>query len=482
MASSISIKKNTFFNMVKSVSAIVFPMISFPYASRVLLADNLGKVNFSNSVVSYFALIAGLGINTYAIRECSKVRHDKSKLEDIAGQLYTINIITTVLAYIALLVTLFIAKPLENYKSLIILQSVIIVATTVGADWMNTVMEDFKYITVRTILFQFLSLVLMILLVKTSDDYIIYALITVISSAGANIINVFYRKKYCHITIVRKIDFRRHLPPILYLFSMLLAQTIYVNSDTTILGIVKGDYEVGLYSVSVKIYNIVQALINSVTFAILPQLSFNFSGRNMKKVNELLRYGINFTVVLGLPCVIGIIALAPEVIQIIGGPDYIEAIMSLRILMVALVASFVGGILGNMILIPSGHDKICMVSSIISAGVNFILNLIFIPTYGLNAAAVTTTVAMIIGIFVKCPFVDKEILLVEKKKIFAGPIIGSLLIVPITFLGKYFIEDVFMRTLCIFLIGVMEYAVILLIFKNELAIDMVGKIKKVRKD
>lgn len=478
MTNKANVQKNTVFNMMKSVAAIIFPLISFPYASRVLLADNLGKVNFGNSIVSYFNLLAGLGITTYAIRECSKVKDDREKLENTASQLYSINIITTVLAYIALFGTLLIARPLEQYRTLIVIQSITIGLTTIGADWINNVMEDFKFITIRTITFQALSLLLLLILVRSPEDYLIYAGITVISNGGANIINAFYRKKYCRLRLTITIEWKKHFPPILWLFSMLIAQTIYVNSDTTILGLIKGDFQVGLYSVSVKVYNIVQTLVNSVTYAVLPQLSYWFAKKNYEKVNSLLRYGFNFTIAIGLPCIVGMFVIAPELILLIAGEEYVGAVTSLRILSVALGASFIAGFIGNMIMIPSGRDKLCMVSSCVSAVVNLVLNLLFIPRWGLNAAASTTAISQILGFLIKVPFVEKEISLGDKKSIFLGPIVGSFAMPVIAYFARRIIGNLILRTLMIIGLCIAIYCIILLLFRNDIALIFYDNIKR----
>lgn len=477
MTNKANVQKNTIFNMIKSVAAILFPMISFPYASRVLLAENLGKVNFGNSVVSYFNLIAGLGIATYAIRECSKVKEDKEKLENTASQLYTINVYTTAFVYVCLLITLLVARPLEKYRTLIVLQSLTIGLTTIGADWINNVMEDFKFITIRTVAFQILSVLLLLLLVKSPKDYLLYAGITVISNGGANIVNAFYRNKYCKLHLVKQIDWKKHFPPILLLFSMLVAQTIYVNSDITILGLMKGDFEVGLYSVSVKVYNIVQTLVNSVTYAVLPQLSYWYARKNYEKINPLLKYGLNFTIALGLPCVVGMFAIAPELIVLVAGKEYIGATVSLRILAIALGASFIAGFLGNMIMIPSGRDKLCMISSCISAVVNLVLNILFIPKWGLNAAAATTAFSQILGFFIKLPFVEKEVLIGDKKNLLQGPVIGSALIFVITYFMRMLIANMMVRAVVIVGISVVVYGITLVVLKNDLMLSVLESVK-----
>ena len=184
MSSKINIKLNAILNVIKTISSILFPLITFPYASRILLPENIGKVNFASSYISYFTLIATLGITTYAIRECSIVRNDKKLLSQKASEIYSINLVTTIIAYILLVSSLFAFRFLDTYRTLIIIHSTVILCTTLGADWLNTAMEDFTYITIRTVLFQIISIMLMFVFVKTKEDYVRYAWIIIFSSSG----------------------------------------------------------------------------------------------------------------------------------------------------------------------------------------------------------------------------------------------------------------------------------------------------------
>lgn len=152
------IGKNTIYSVIKQISTIIFPLITFPYISRVLLVDNVGKINFGESVISYVSLIASLGISTYAVRECSKVKESKKELSDIASQILSINLITTIIAYIVLGILLLFVDKFEDYRLLIGIQSITIIFTTLGADWLNTAMEDLKFIAVRTVIFQVVAL------------------------------------------------------------------------------------------------------------------------------------------------------------------------------------------------------------------------------------------------------------------------------------------------------------------------------------
>lgn len=473
-----SVNKNALYNTIKSVAGIVFPLITFPYITRVLLTDNVGKINFGNSIISYFSLIASLGITTYAVRECSKCRDDKEKLSTIASEIFSLNVITTIISYALLFLTLTVFKNLESYRFLIVIQSLVIVFTTLGTDWINNAVEDFGYITARTLIFQIVSLILMFIFVRTQDDYIKYAVIVLISNSGAQIANIFYRRKYCKVRFTRHINWKNHLKPVILLFSMQLAMVIYVNSDTTMLGLIKGDTEVGLYSVSVKIYNIIQTLVTAVQTVLIPQLAIGYANKDYPSINRLLRYGFNFMLVLGLPCLIGINIVAEGIVVILSGETYLGCVLSLRILTGALLASFMAGYLGNLIMLPAGKDKLSLISSCVSAILNIVLNLILIPYYGLNAAAFTTLVSMLVGFFIKLPFVDKNVSFSYIKKDIWSPMVACILMTVAGYAVGVLVGDLIIKTLVQMGSCVIVYLLTLILMKNQFAIDILNGVKR----
>jgi O-antigen/teichoic acid export membrane protein len=441
----------------------------------------VGKVNFGNSIVSYFSLVASLGVTTYAIRECSKVRDDKKKLEQVASQIISINICTTIIAYLGLLILLIAARPLASYRQLIIIQSTNILFTTLGADWLNTAMEDFKYITLRTVFFQVVALVLMFIFVQKPEDYLLYAIITVVSTSGGNIINIFYRRRFCKTHFTLDMDLKKHFSPIIKLFAMLLSQQIFCNSDTTMLGLMHGDYEVGLYSTSVKIYNIINSLMSSITWVVMPKLSYAFLKKDYSSINELLRYALNFIVTLGFPCVVGMNLLSSEIIEIIAGPEYIEAAGSLRILAVTLLISLIWGFVMNIILLPSGQDTVCLVACAVAAVFNLITNFIFIPKYGILAAATTTAFSQLIGLLICVHYVDKEIKLENVSKILLPPIVGSFAIAIIIVSCTHVLKNLWLRTGSSIVISVFIYFLIQILLKNDLITGILDNLISMRR-
>lgn len=478
-----NLKVNTILNMIKTGSNIIFPLITIPYVLRILSADNVGKVDFGNSFVSYFSLIASLGISTYAIRECAKVRDDRKKLDRLASQIFSINICTTIIAYVLMAISLVVFRKLDSYRSLIIIQSTVILFTTVGADWINTAMEDFVYITLRSVLFQILSLGLMFLFVKTPDDYMKYALITVLSSSGSSISNIIYRKKNCKMRFTWDIPWKTHMVPILFLFVMSLSQTVFNSADITMLGLIKGNYAVGIYSTAAKIEKILNQLIASIVYVLMPRLSYMFDIEDYDNINILLRKVLAVFVTIGFPCCAGATVMAKEIVLIVGGENYVGATLVLQILLLSTFFSLVGGsFLGNIVLLPSGNEKKFMIICCISTVINVIANAILIPVFGVYAAAATTAFSSLIILILLLFSIDERIKITKIPQLFVAPSIGCIIMSICCYYLKKMFVSLIMRTAICVILGIIVYMSIQIILKNELLEEIIGKtIKKLKK-
>ena len=478
-----NLKVNTALNMIKTGANIVFPLITIPYVLRVLSANNIGKVDFGNSFVSYFSLIASLGISTYAIRECAKVRDDRKKLDTVASQIFSINICTTIVAYIMLAILLIVFRNLDSYRTLIIIQSTVILFTTLGADWINTAMEDFVYITLRSVLFQVISLILMFVFVKTQDDYVKYAIISVISSSGSNISNIIYRKRYCKIKFTWDIPWKKHMIPICLLFVMTLSQTVFNSADITMLGLMKGDYAVGIYSTAAKIEKVISQIVSSVVYVLIPRLSYMFDSGEYEKINKLLRNVLGVFATIGLPSCAGAAVMAKEIILIVGGVKYVEATLVLQILLLSFLLSLVGGsFLGNVVLLPSGNEKQFMIICCISTVVNVIANAFLIPRWGAYAAAGTTAFSSLLIMLMLIASVDKQIKIQSPVRLFLAPLGGSVIMSICCVWLKQFFEVLWIRTIVCVISGVVVYGIVQILLKNEMVLEIFEKRVKVRKD
>lgn len=468
------LKKNTIYNSIKIAINLIFPLITFIYISRVLHAENVGKINFGNSVITYISLIATLGVQTYAIRECSRVKDDKEALERIASEIFSINVLSTIVAYLILIILLLFANPLADYRLLICIQSTTVLCTTLGADWINTVFEDFRYITIRTLVIQLVSLIFMFILVKDESDYLVYATIAVFASSGGYILNIIYRERFCKIRFRIMMNVKQHMKPIAMLFSLILAQKIYVNSDLTIIGLFRGDKEVGLYTAATNIYFITNMVVSSVSTIVLPSLSRAFKMHDYKEINKNIRFAVGFIIMMGVPAVIMLLIQAEHIIGAISGQEYVDAAGTLRVLVLALIASFVGGVIGNLTMIPAGRERVCLNSTVLSAISNVVLNILFVGRYGMIIAGVTTFISELINVLYLMPKVDKNIRIDNINSLIKGPIIGGFFITIICLLFRIIIQNSYIIFLFSFSISFFVYAMILYIDRNEIFMSFIG--------
>lgn len=151
-----------------------------------------------------------------------------------------------------------------------------------GVEWINTIYEDFLYVTIRSIVIYILTLILLFVLVKNQKDVLQYAFLTIANSGLICISNWFYSRRYLQIKLTKNIELKKHIKPILTIFANSLATTIYVNADTTMIGLLSGDYYVGVYSLAVKIYNVIKTMLAAIYTVAIPRISF-FVGQNDKE-------------------------------------------------------------------------------------------------------------------------------------------------------------------------------------------------------
>lgn len=470
-----SLKLNAFVNTIKTLASLLFPLITFPYASRVLGVRQVGKYNFANSIISYFLLLAALGISSYAIREGSQYRYDKKKISEFASEIFSINIISSIVSYILLFVCLILVRRLDSCRTEIVIFSFEIVITTFGIEWLYNIYEDFVYIAIRSFIFQCLSLILLFLLVKGPRDLDNYVLVTVISMTGNNFFNWFHAKRYCKIRFTCHINWKRHLKPIFIIFSTTVAVAIYVSSDTTMLGFLVSDnnYTVGIYSVATKIYNIFKNIIVSFLVVLIPRFSsiIHEDGGRVKASNLFNKLS-TVLITVATPMIFGLIMLAQDVIIIVSGIEYLHSVSSLRILMLACFFSFFAYLFSQCILIPNRREKVFLIATAISAVTNIGLNFVLIPIMHEVGTAVTTLLAeMITFILVyhsSKPYIDFNI---HKKDIFSV-IIGTIAIICICLLCNKFVNSIVLRVSGAIFISVLAYWLILKGLNNSVTCEI----------
>jgi len=475
-----SVGINAFLNVLRSIVALIVPLITYPYVSRVLGAENLGKVNYVHSIISYFILISGLGISTYGIREGARVRDDNQKVTQLISECFSIAVIMTMLSYLVMILMIFFFPSISDYKTLFLIEGALVLFDTIGIEWVNTVFEDYLYITIRTIVVHIISILAIFVFIHERTDYYVYACITVGTTGLVSILNWFHCRKRCKLKFCVTNNTKSHIKPILVFFANKLAVSLYVNSDVTMIGFLIGDFNVGLYSVSVKVYTIVKSMIAAMYTVTIPRLASKTGNNDKEGFKNLFSKLSSFMTLAVFPAMMGLCMLAPNIILLLFGEEYAEAGNSLRILAIGIIFAIYGGIVSTVYNVTKGLEKNSLIATILAAAINISLNVVLIPTFKEVGAAVTTVIAELVT-FLYCFLRDEEIRKTidwkELKSNFLHAVIGCIEICVIVLLFKKYINSNLIYVCTCILTSVCVYAVTLISVKNEFAIILIDKMK-----
>ena len=390
-----SLKANYIFNLLNTVLGLLFPLITFPYAARVVMADGIGQVNFFSSIISYISLFTCLGIPMYAMREIARVRDDKKKLSTITTEILLLQTGLTILGYFAVVVLCMTITKVKADIPLFLLLSTNIFFVAIGCEWFYQGVEDFKYITIRGLIVKVVSVILLFVLVRTKDDLMYYAAYSVIGVVGGNVFNFIRLRKYIRIRLLQFSELRplRHLKPALHIFVLNLIISIYVNLDTVMLGFMKDPTNVGYYVGATKLTKMLLGLTLALGTVMLPRLSNLITTGQKAEFDRLSQRAMDFVVAFSLPLFVGLFVLAPSLIRVLCGDSYEPAIITLQVISPIVLIIALSNVVGIQVLYPQGKENIVIMSTLVGAIVNFTLNLVLIPQYAQNGAAIATVIA-----------------------------------------------------------------------------------------
>ncbi len=404
-----SVKFNFIMNAILTVSSVLFPLITFPYISRVLLVDGSGKTAFAISVISYFTMFATLGLPTYGVRACARVRDDKEKLSQTVQELLLISAITTVITYVVFFVLLFVVPKFAAQRELLLVVSLSIGLTSIGVQWFYNALEQYSYITTCAIVFKLIGLVLMFVFVKNPDDYIVYGLVYVIGSFGSYVLNFVRLRKFVTFRKTEKYNLRQHFKATFMFFLLSAATSVYLNLDVVMLGFMKGDTEVGYYNAGIKVKTVLVTCVTSLGTVLLPRLSYYVQKENKEAFYRMISKAFSFVFVAATAVMVYFMIYAKESILFLAGEAFLPAIYPMLILMPTVLLIGLSNITGIQVLTPLGEEKKVVYSVAAGAVLDFVLNLILIPRFGAAGAAFSTLLAEVLVLLIQIYFLKDQL-------------------------------------------------------------------------
>lgn len=467
-----SIKANYLFNLINSGSQLLFPLITFPYASRIMMADGIGQVNFFQSIISYISLFTCLGIPMYAIREVAKVRDNPEKMTRITVEILLLHAFLTLLGYMAVTVICLTVTKVQTDISLFLLLSSTIFFTAIGCEWFYQGIEDFKYVAMRGMAVKIISVVLLFLLVKSKEDILWYGVYSVFGVLGGNIFNFIRLRKY-----LRKNTFKfrelhpfRHMKPALHIFAFNVIVSIYLQLNNVLLGFMKGAEFVGYFTAATKILVITMSISSSLGAVMMPRTSNLIAENKLDEFKVLIQKSYDFILALTIPLSIGLIFTSNSAILMLCGDGFAPAVLTSQIVAFNILMVGISNVIGMQVLYPIGKINIVILCTFIGAMVNVLLNICLIPYYGHNGTALayllaeTTVMASMLFIghkYVPIRFFKKEYLHYLLGSVVMGISLYGILLMDLS-------NAITLITMI--MVGVGVYGSVLLLLRNHLGL------------
>ena len=393
------IKKNYVFNLVLTLSNILFPIITIPYVSRILGPVGIGKTQFIYSISQYFVLIAALGIPVYGTREIAKVKSNKLELSHLFTSIVIINLFTVILVSIIFYLMITTIDSFQAERKLFLISSTLIFFSFANIDWFYAGIEKYKYITIRSIFVKIVFAVLLFYYVKNEDDLLYYMIILVGSSVLNNLLNIILSRQYINLNKLSILQLFKHIKPLVLIFSSIFFASVYSTIDTFLLGFLKGYKDVGFYSASSRITKMTIPILTSMSAVLLPMLSVAIKEHDYNKIQVISRKSIDFVLLVAMPITVGLFFLSPELIRLFYGESFEPAILSLKIMSPIVLIIGLSTVFAVQILTPASLDSEVAKSVIIGLFFSLALNFILIPIIGFIGASISNITAEALVMF-----------------------------------------------------------------------------------
>lgn len=371
------IKKNIFYSTVLTTSNYIFPLLVYPYVARVLGVTNIGLCNFVDNIINYFILFSMMGINIMGNRQIATDRANGNSLNNSFSNLFSLNAITTIFALCCLVAATLTVPALKENHEMMWFGTIKLISNFMLIEWFFKGMENFKYITMRSIVVRCLYVVAVFLCVRDSGDYKIYYLLTVCTVAVNACINSVYSRNFVRFSF-QGIAFRHILKPFLLLGMYMLVTSLCTTFNVVFLGFITDDTQVGYYTTATKLYSIFLAFFTGVTSVMLPRMSNLIASGNHEEFKNLLNNTTSLLFAFSVPLVVLTVIFAPQIILLISGPGYEGAITPMRIVMPLMLIIGYEQIAVIQALMPLKADKAIMINSSAGAAVSILLNLLLV--------------------------------------------------------------------------------------------------------
>lgn len=469
------LSKNIIYNFIYQLLTIILPLITTPYLSRVLGPENIGIYGYTFSIVTYFALFGSLGIAIYGQREIAKEQENKEKYSNQFWEILAVRIISSLISIILMYILFCVNNIYSNYYKIYLLY---MIAYMIDITWFFQGLEEFKKTVVRNSVVKLFGLILIFIFIKNPSDLNKYILIFSLTELLGNLSLWVYLPKYVSKINFKKLNLKKHIIPISLLFIPQIATQVYTVLDKTMVGLITNNMsEVGFYEQAQKIARAAVVVIMSVQTVMNSRVANAYAKKQTKKVTEYLDKTFEFVWFIGIPLVLGLIAVSSNLVPWYYGNDFLPVRDVLISISPIILLIGLNGTTGNVYLIQTGKQKIYTISVVIGALVNCFFNILFIPFFNSTGAAISSVLAELLILLIHIIYMKK---IYDFKKIIKysiKPLIAGIIMFIFTYYLSMILAPSIINTCLIVIIGGLVYGVCLLLLKYQLVLNIINMLK-----
>jgi O-antigen/teichoic acid export membrane protein len=313
--------------------------------------------------------------------------------------------------------------------------------------------------------------------VRSESDYLWYAAVSVIVTGGSNLAGFIMRKDLVGLRTTG-LSLRSHVRPILVLFGTALTTYIYTYLDSVMLGFLADDKAVGLYSAASKITRSVIVVITSLSLVLVPRISFYVRNNLIDEYRKITQKSAHVILFLALPLSVGLYFLAPGIVLIFAGRQFLDAAAAIHIMAPLLVVVGISNFYSLQILYPNGQENKMLIAALCAAAIDVGLNFALIRPFGFRGTALASLGTEITTLVLFVLFTKKQyrtFRLVNRQTLtylFASAAMGALLYSIMKFLPDPLLS-IIVSSVC----GVLLYAGILSCAKDPLLREILHLVK-----
>ena len=397
-----SIKGNFIYSTILTFSTYLVPLMVFPYISRILGVDCIGAIDTIDNIIDYCILFSMMGMSTLGIREIAKYKNYKKRLQETFNNLFWLNAISTIVVFFFLIVVTICIPILQQRIVLLTIGTFKLFANLFWIEWFYRGLEDFKYITIRSVIVRLLFIVSVFVFIKEKSDFTLYYILFVSIVIINAICNWTYKRNKVSLRF-KHIALKAYAKPFIILGVFAMLSAIYTKLSIPVLSFTCGDTEAGYYATATRMYQVVIALISSLISVLIPRMSVLIRESNYTEISHLFELAFKMLFFISLPIIWYVEFLAPDIIAIFAGNEFVQAAIPMRIVIFLVLIIGSEQIYIMQLLIPLNKDKIVAVAGLCGVITWAILSTILVPLlHGIGTSIVwiaTESVVLLIAIY-----------------------------------------------------------------------------------